>query len=137
SVGLGMVICITDPDEAAERDARMKAELAAKDDDAPVNTDIGVLGPGICVEGDPHAGELAHQGVVEHAGRTGRFDEVVGRGWILVGLDRDPWEVLTDGQRAALELLDATSVRVGPAGSGAKVVDTDGVFASWLTDIES
>jgi 3-(3-hydroxy-phenyl)propionate hydroxylase len=44
SMGLGKVICIADPDEAADRDRRMTAELAASDG-TPVDTDIAVLGP--------------------------------------------------------------------------------------------
>lgn len=136
SIELGQIICITDPQEAAERDARMIAEMENYDG-TPVNTDIGILGPGLSVEGDKHVGELAHQGVVESKGRRGRFDDVVGRGWILIGLDADPWEALTDDQREALELLGATAVRVGAEGSGAPVVDVDAVFASWLGDIDA
>ena len=137
SMDLGRIICITDPEEAAERDARMIAEMENYDG-TPVNTDIGVLGPGLGVEGDPHVGELAHQGRVEAAGgRTGRFDDVVGRGWILIGLDENPWEALTSAQREALERLGATAVQVGPVGSGAEVIDSEGVFGEWLRSIDS
>lgn len=136
SMELGKIICITDPAEAAERDASMIAEMENYDG-TPVNTDIGTLGPGLCVEGDAHSGELAHQGVVEAGGRRGRFDDVVGRGWILIGLDENPWDVVTPQQRQALARLDATAVRVGAPGSDAEVVDVDGVFAAWLGDIKA
>lgn len=131
SMQLGQVICITDPAKAAERDERMLAEMEDYDG-TPVDTDIGVLGPGLGVETDALVGTLAHQGVVEHDGRRGRFDDVVGRGWILIGLDQDPWEALTEEQRQALSDLEARSVRVGAPGSDAEIQDVDGVFAAWL-----
>lgn len=138
SMELGKVICITDPEEAAARDAAMIAEMENYDG-TPRNTDIGVLGPGVGVEEDAHVGELAHQGRVEMGGRTGRFDDVVGRGWILIGLDQNPWEALTPEQQEALHRLDAKSVRVVPVGGDADahdtVVDTERVFTKWMNDI--
>lgn len=136
SMELGRIICITDPDEAAERDARMIAQMESYDG-TPVNTDIGILGPGLGVASDRHVGELAHQDTVRMGARHGRFDDVVGRGWILIGLPDNPWDALTPEQREALQRLDATAVWVGPDGSDAPVVDVDGVFAKWLGDIEA
>ncbi|MEM7375955.1 MAG: FAD-dependent monooxygenase [Pseudomonadota bacterium] len=46
SQALGNIICIADPDEAAERDRRMMAELAARNHE-PVNPDHVTLGPGV------------------------------------------------------------------------------------------
>ena len=42
---LGSIICISDPEAAAERDRMMKADLAARNF-TPVPTDICQLGPG-------------------------------------------------------------------------------------------
>lgn len=134
SMELGKVICITDPNAAAERDNQMLEEMENYDG-TPVNTDIGILGPGLSVEGDAHVGELAHQGVVEGFGKRGRFDDVVGRGWIFIGLEHSPWEELTEQQRSTLKRLDAKAVRVGPAGSDAEIQDVDGVFTTWLGDM--
>ncbi len=132
SVDLGKIICIADPDEAAARDARMIAEMENYDG-TPVNTDIGVLGaPGVWVEGDAHAGELAVQGVVESDGHRGRFDDVVGRGWILFGRHDDPSAHLTADQLEQLARLDARFVHLGALGSGAAVVDAEGTFERWL-----
>jgi 3-(3-hydroxy-phenyl)propionate hydroxylase len=134
SMELGKVICITDPDKAAERDRKMIADLEASDG-TPVPTDVAQLGKGLWVEGTPHAGELSVQGVVEAGGRRGRFDDVVGRGWMVIGLGKSPKTALTYGQIAALSLLEGRTVTVGPAGSGCDAVDVDGTYARWLEAI--
>lgn len=134
SMELGSIICIADPEEAAARDERMKADLV--NHTAPRNTDIGVLGPGVWAQGDPHAGELAVQGRVTVDGRTGRFDDLVGRGWILLGLDENPWDLLETAQRDALERLGARSVAISRRGEqGGEIVDAEGVFERRLTEI--
>ena len=46
-------------------------------------------------EPDPLAGTLSVQGVVERAGREGRFDDVVGGGFQLIVADGDPFEHLS------------------------------------------
>ena len=131
SMELGKVICITDPAQAAARDERMLAEMEHYDG-TPVNTDIGVLGPGLGSDGDPLVGTLAHQGIVELAGHRGRFDDVVGRGWVLLGLELDPGQALEDDQLRALQAIGTSFVRVGSTGASDEVRDVDGVFAAWL-----
>jgi len=133
SMELGSVICITDEKEAAERDRRMIAEM--KDwDGTPVNTDVAHLGTGIWAADSAHGGELAKQGIVEHHGQTGRFDDVVGRGWSVIGLNHDPRESLDAAQLATLESLGATVVSVGSDADAVDVVDTEGTYTRWLQD---
>lgn len=135
SMELGQIICVADPEQAAARDERMKADLANHTE--PRNTDIGVLGPGAWAQGDLHAGELAVQGRVTADGRTDRFDDVVCRGWILLGLGENPWELLDEEDRRALTRLGARSVSLGADDEDVDVVDTDGVFGAWLADIDA
>lgn len=131
SMGLGDVICITDEEEAAKRDERMIAELA-NSDGTPVNTDVAHLGPGIWIQDTTHGGELAKQGIVEYQGRTGRFDDVVGRGWTVLGLNTDPAAALDGGQLATLETIGATTLSVGNPANNVDVVDTEGAYSRWL-----
>lgn len=133
---LGQIICIADEAAAAERDARMIADLEARAS-KPVPTDICQLGPGIWCPDSAHAGELSVQGVVEAGGRQGRFDQVVGRGWVLIGYGVDPGEALSDGQRREWDRLGGLSVQVGPPGSGCPVVDVEGTFGLWLDRIDA
>jgi single-component resorcinol 4-hydroxylase len=131
---LGEIICISDPEAAAARDAQMKADLAARNF-TPVPTDLCHLGPGVWVADTPHAGELSVQGVVEAMGRRGRFDQAVGAGWMVLGLNADPAEALTAEQLAQLKHLEGRTVRIGPKGSLCEAVDAEGTYTRWLDGI--
>ncbi|OJX65657.1 MAG: hypothetical protein BGO95_01965 [Micrococcales bacterium 73-13] len=132
SVELGKVICIADPAEAAERDARMKAEYAEQSKTGPLPTHDTVLGTGTWIADDELAGVTSIQGRVAYQGRTGRFDDVVGREqWFLLsapgaGDDLDP------ERRRRLEELGGRALTVGPAGSGAEIVDVGGTYTDWF-----
>lgn len=133
---LGKIICIADPEEAAERDRKLKAELAARNN-TPVPTDICRLGPGIWCDGTAHAGELSVQGVVEANGKRDRFDQAVGQGWMVIGFGADPSEALSSEQQATLRFLEGRTVEIGAPGTGCEVKDVEGTYARWLTGIEA
>lgn len=131
---LGKIICISDPQEAAERDRRMKDDLQARKG-KPVPTDICQLGPGIWCADTAHAGELSVQGVVEAGGKRDRFDQAVGYGWMVIGLDADPAHALSLAQHAVLDQLGGQTVRIGSHGTDCAVVDAEGTYARWLNGI--
>ena len=66
SMALGQVICVTDPREAAERDALMAEGAASGDAQAPPPLPGVTLG--IVRGGDPQAGALFVQGRVDDGG---------------------------------------------------------------------
>jgi 3-(3-hydroxy-phenyl)propionate hydroxylase len=133
---LGKIICIHDEKEAAERDVRMKAELAARNN-KPVPTDVCRLGAGAWCQEAAHAGELSVQGVVEANGKRDRFDQAVHQGWLVIGLDTDPAEALTKFQHKQLALLEGFTVKVGSPGTNCDAVDINGTYAKWLDDIDA
>jgi len=133
---LGKIICISDEQQAAERNARMKADLAARNN-APVPTDICQLGPGAWCASAAHGGELSVQGVVEVQGRRDRFDQIVGQGWVLIGLESDPTAALREEQREQLKLLDGLSVRIGLPGIACDAIDIVGTYSRWLESINA
>lgn len=133
---LGQIICIDDEAEAAARDARMIADLAAREN-APVPTDICRLGSGIWDEDSAHAGELSVQGIVETHGYRDRFDQVVGQGWMLLGYDEDPGDLLDEGQRRQFAALGGQSVCLVRAGGPGVVVDVESTFADWLQAVDA
>ena len=133
---LGQIICISDEDEAAKRDADMIAELAARDN-APVPTDICQLGHGAWDENSAHAGELSVQGVVESHGNRDRFDQVAGQGWVLLGYEADPASALSAEQLAQLQTLEGSSVKIVASGDASDVVDVEGTFKAWMEEINA
>lgn len=133
---LGSIICIADEQKAAERDARMKADLVARNHQ-PVPTDVCQLGQGAWCADTAHAGELSVQGVVEAHGKRDRFDQVVGQGWIVIGLDADPAQALTETQLEQLALLEGFTVKIGAPGTACDAVDIEGAYARWLDRINS
>jgi len=133
---LGKIICISDEKEAAERDARMKADLAARNN-KPVPTDVCQLGPGAWCADATHAGELSVQGVVEAAGKRDRFDQAVGQGWVVIGLELDPAAALSDEQLEQLALLEGLTVKIGRPGTPCDAIDVDGTYAKWLAEIDA
>ena len=137
SVELGSLQCVTDPQEASERDGRM---IAAREDPStapPIPNPPHRLGPGLLREGDPLVGMLSIQGRVRFGEGTGLFDDVVGNGWTVLSPVADPRDVLDGEQLAFLDELGVHLVRVttseGAPGDGT-VVDLEGRYAGWFEE---
>lgn len=131
SMLMGILTSTLDPNDAAARD---RAFRSGAHPPARVMPDIGRDG---CVARPPLAplaGERAVQGVVEVAGETGRFDDVVGRGFVLLLGEGDPDELLepeliayvTDDLGGVVVSLDPSVPR--------GVKDADGVLTAWLRE---
>lgn len=129
SLSLGRLVCVTNPDEAAARDAQLSALMRAGQK-APV-TALPVMGRGTTLFGDPRAGELFVQGRVRARGRgcVGLFDDVIGRGWVLIGADGDPADALDPERRELFASLGGVTAHVGP---GASIEDLDGKYARYF-----
>jgi 3-(3-hydroxy-phenyl)propionate hydroxylase len=127
SVALGRVICVADPAEAAARDRRMTAE--AREQKSPIEAPLPPLGPGCFAEGARAAGQLFVQDLVRHRGVTGRFDDVVGRGFALVSPAGDPAAALEPDLAAWFAKLGGLTAHVAP---GAPVDDLNGGYARWF-----
>jgi 3-(3-hydroxy-phenyl)propionate hydroxylase len=132
SMALGKVICVPDPEQAAARDARMIA--AAKSGGLSPPLPPPTLGPGFFVEGDRLAGQLFLQDRVRHAGKTGLFDDVIGRGWTLLSPHFDPVSRLDRECAAFFASLGGTSAWVG---EGGVVADLGGSYARWFSNAKA
>jgi 3-(3-hydroxy-phenyl)propionate hydroxylase len=131
SVGLGQIICVTDEVEAAERDKNMIAEYVPG---TTADPHAAVLGDGTWDKTNDLAGKPSFQGVVAYRGKTGRFDDAVGRGWYLLTKKSKESESLSRAQTTAFENVGGRVITVGPRGSGADVVDLDGTYAEFMID---
>src|SRR6185295_1319456 len=111
SMALGKVICIADPAEAAARDAAMTAAVQSGQQLTP--PPAPALGPGVFRADDGAAASLMVQGRVRVEGRTGLFDDVVGRGWALLSPAGDPRAALAEDEAAFFAAVGGVTAHVG------------------------
>ncbi len=135
AVMLGGVANTHDHEAAAARDEAFRSGNVPPPPPFPTITD-GVVHRDADGAVAALAGTLAPQGTVEVDGRQGRFDDVVGRGFSIVGAS-DPRAVLDPAQLEFLDQLGALIATIAP-GSPASVVDLEGVYRDYLleNDIE-
>ena len=129
AVAVGRVICELDPVRAAERDARMRAELADPDSLTvePPHPRLGE--PSLTLPSAGIDGRLAVQGRVEAKGRIGLFDDVVGGRWQLIGYGVDPVQGVSEPDLAWFRDIGGTTSLVSPDGP---VRDVEGVYGDWF-----
>jgi 3-(3-hydroxy-phenyl)propionate hydroxylase/flavoprotein hydroxylase len=124
SMALGQVICITDPEEAAARDASMAGGV--EPGRAQALPPLPGITAGIVRAGDPLAGGLFVQGRVATDGGPALFDEVEGAGWRLVATDAAPPPALPPDLAAWFAQVGGRVVVV-PAAD-----DVDGTYRGWF-----
>jgi len=125
TVFIGRMFCATDPQECAERDAIIKAMGTLDIQDASKNW----LLRGGTLQDDGIGGTLGVQAQVGTGSRTAPLDELVPPpGFLLLGRDRDPAELLSPAHRTAWHRLGGRSVHFGPGG----LTDPDGKYAAWF-----
>jgi len=129
SIELGKVICVSDPEAAAERDAAMIAAAKVRGPTPPMPTPS--IGPGLLVEGDPLAARLFVQGEVRRGETIGRFDDVVGGGFALVSSVGDPASHLSPELAAFFASLGGVSAHVA---ADAPIHDLRGTYARWFAE---
>jgi 2-polyprenyl-6-methoxyphenol hydroxylase-like FAD-dependent oxidoreductase len=116
ALSLGRMMCLNDPEEAAARDSQLIA-LVRAGERTPLPSPP-VVGPGTLRADDFHAGAMFPQSRVRRraGGRAaeGLFDDLVGRGWLLLGADGDPGRALARRERDAFASLGGVTAHVGP-----------------------
>lgn len=129
AVEIGKLICALDPEEASMRDAAMKSALA--DPNAkptpPPEPRLGfssITSPEIAA-----SGLLSPQGRVRYGGRTGLFDDVVGKGWQLIIRDGAGPIKFNRNSRQVIQQLNIVVARFGADGG---IEDLDGVYERWF-----
>ena len=127
SIELGEVICITDPEQAAQRDRDMLAARNAPGYEPPPPLLPPLGAAGLYVEGDPLGGRLSPQGRVSVGGASGLFDDVLGLGFALIVRTQSVIDSIGGENRTFLEMLGTRLAALD------RIDDLDGVYGEWLS----
>jgi 2-polyprenyl-6-methoxyphenol hydroxylase-like FAD-dependent oxidoreductase/catechol 2,3-dioxygenase-like lactoylglutathione lyase family enzyme len=119
STEMGRVSCVLDEAAARERDAMLRAS------DSPPAPGLPGLAGGVRAADAPLAGELAVQGVVRLRGRSGRFNDLVSDGFVLLARRSSP---LADAQARFLDSIGADVVALD------ELEDLDGRLTGWFDE---
>ncbi|MDN7247167.1 bifunctional 3-(3-hydroxy-phenyl)propionate/3-hydroxycinnamic acid hydroxylase MhpA [Planococcus shenhongbingii] len=134
SIFLGKVICITDPEEAKQRDEAFFAGNVPPMPDFP-NLQSGILDRDSLIPASGPAGNLSMQGQVEFQGTTGLFDDVVGAGWTIISTKSHPERVLSQEEMEFLEQIQGRCVYVSDDSlQQGEVLDRQGAYAQYFKE---
>jgi 2-polyprenyl-6-methoxyphenol hydroxylase-like FAD-dependent oxidoreductase len=133
SVALGQIVCITDPEQAAERDRQF---LQGEPPQLPAfpKLTMGLLNRIGATVVSP-AGELCIQARVVIGDQTGRFDDLVGRGWFVLTIDFEP--SLSHAQQEFLLTIGARCVSIVSGPNSGGVFDVDGDYRRFFSDLNA
>lgn len=137
SMSLGRIICITDPQKAAQRDASMLAAIASGDTPKPPPEPR--LGAGLHT--GPHGGVLSWQGRITTSENADprRFDDVFGSGALVLS-NLETTRQLREATRRALESKGLKVVTFGMEDDPLETeilhfTDIDGTYAAWFAEL--
>jgi len=131
SIYLGKIICIPDPEAAAERDRAFLSGTASPPPPFPQLT-VGLLHRDSGGALSAGAGLLAPHVTARRGGTTGRFDDVVGLGFVVISRTADPVEILDESAKSALALLPTRYATLGDSASASFIEDLDGRLAPFM-----
>lgn len=133
SIFLGKIICVPDEVHAAERDAAFFSGNVPPMPDFPQLTD-GLLHRDPSGQLSPGAGLLSPHVSISRAGATGRFDDLVGKGFALVCAGSTPDDLLDPASLEALEHLGVNVVLLDQPEAPQNAVDVDGRLCRFMQD---
>lgn len=135
SAALGEVICVLDEDQAAARDQKM---LSGGGDPQRVLPAFPPqrLGDGMFLLEQAAAGTHFIQAPIEYDGRHGLFDDVVGTGFVLIGVDEQALAGMDARIGSLLSLIGCRALYVDNDGLARErsFADPTGAYRAWFTD---
>jgi 2-polyprenyl-6-methoxyphenol hydroxylase-like FAD-dependent oxidoreductase/uncharacterized protein YciI len=132
SMQLGEIICLTNPEDAAKRDAKMTADIAAGIT-MPAHP-APRLGEGLH-RYDVPGGILSIQAPVRGTEGEGLFDDVFGSGGTLLLRKASLAAELPEHARATLESVGIRIIALGQTPATNTAVDSTGAYSEWLDEI--
>ena len=131
SIYLGKMICTSDLVEAEQRDLAFKNRTAPPPPAFPQLTS-GILRRSESGDVQQGAGLLAPHVSVEGERTSGRLDEVVGLGFVLITMDADPLAWCDAATRSNLEAIGIRFVLLGSHPGEGRLRDLDGRMLPFL-----
>jgi hypothetical protein len=134
SAALGEVICVLDEEQATERDRRMLAGEADPMRVLPAAPPQR-LGDGLFLQ-QAQAGVHFIQAPVEQYDEAGLFDEVVGVGFALIGVNEEALEPITEAQRTGFSHVGGRIryLSSDPDPGEESFRDPTGAYRAWLEE---
>ena len=132
SVQRGELVSVTDRAEAAARDAAYRAgKIAPMKPLPPLRDGLQYRNHDSSVP--TNAGILSVQGVVRVGDKSGRFDDIVGRGWVVLSRREDVAPSLRPSQLDVLSTLRAVVTRLGTQEGAFE--DIEGTYEQWFATL--
>jgi 2-polyprenyl-6-methoxyphenol hydroxylase-like FAD-dependent oxidoreductase len=136
SMRVGQAVNERDPEKLRQRDAQLAALQAANDASPGQKQLIAFRVPGFAdgfvAHGGNGAGDGFVQGRVRRDGREGRFDDVAGRGFMVVARGGDPEAALSREDLAFWRSIGGRNVRIGDGPDG--IADVEGRYARLMDE---
>jgi hypothetical protein len=136
SMRVGLHVNERDPEKVKVRDDQLRAMQAAKANQALEAKLIAFRVPGfekgLVARGTPGAGDAFPQAKLRGE-REGLFDDIAGRGFMIVARGGDPLAALSAEDRALWQLLGGKVVRLGADG----LPDVDGRYGQLMDEYKA
>lgn len=136
SIELGKIVCVSDPAEAAVRDAGYLSGSVPPPPPFPGLMD-GLLHKTAAGQCSELAGLLGVHGLLEMDGLTDRYDEMIGRGFhLLVNGNQDPLTLLATEQLVFIQRYGIKVVRLADTSDAAHDVyrDVSGKYLDFMAE---
>ncbi len=138
SMRVGQHVNERDPEKVRQRDAQLLAMQAEKEHVRGRKQLIAFRVPGftggfIATGGAPAAGDAFPQYRVRAGTREGRFDDIAGRGFLILARGADPCAALAPDDLAFWRSLDGRIVRIDDGEDG-QLVDIDGAYGKLMDE---
>jgi len=142
SMRVGLHVNERDPEKVKLRDAQLMAMQAEKDRSRGQQQLIAFRVPGvekglIAQGGVPGAGDAFPQGRVRRGAAEGRFDDIAGRGFLILARGIDPSRVLDAADRSFWQSLGGSVVTLADASAAPAadaVVDSEGFYGKLMDE---
>jgi 2-polyprenyl-6-methoxyphenol hydroxylase-like FAD-dependent oxidoreductase len=129
---LGKMICVTDSEAAAKRDEAFFSGSVPPFPEFPFLTE-GILSQ---EKNNSYTGRLSFQSQVSYQGKTGLFDDLVGKGWMIMSPVDDPKAFLSAEQIKVLEDIGVQFIKISDRHSTEPnaVIDVEGKYEQYFKE---